>query len=120
LTFDAILGWRDALNEGKMLLRDIIDLDATYGGSFDGTVVFTPGEVMSERGRAPTTRRQYHLMPLLNVPHMGRSPAFGCRSTGRPPFPRQLNLPAEGDDRNIHATCWWRLTLISPRFGGQG
>src|SRR5262249_34580786 len=25
LTFDAILGWRDALNEGKMLLRDIID-----------------------------------------------------------------------------------------------
>src|SRR5271166_489651 len=52
LTFDAILGWRDALNEGKMLLRDIIDLDATYGGSFDGTVVFTPGEVMSERGAA--------------------------------------------------------------------
>src|SRR5438067_13771621 len=49
LTFDAILGWRDALNEGKMLLRDIIDLDATYGGIFDGTVVFTPGEVMSER-----------------------------------------------------------------------
>src|SRR6266851_2000587 len=35
LTFDAILGWRDALNEGKMLLRDIIDLDATYGGEFD-------------------------------------------------------------------------------------
>ena len=31
LTFDAILGWRDALNEGKMLLRDIIDFDATDG-----------------------------------------------------------------------------------------
>lgn len=29
LTFDAIFGWRDALNEGKVLLRDIIDLDAT-------------------------------------------------------------------------------------------
>src|SRR5437764_1308275 len=28
----AVMGkWRDALNEGKMLLRDIIDLDATYG-----------------------------------------------------------------------------------------
>ena len=31
LTIRAILGWRDALVEGKMLLRDIIDLDATYG-----------------------------------------------------------------------------------------
>src|SRR6516162_3425490 len=43
LTFDAILGWRDALDEGKMLLRDIIDFDATSGGGFDCAVVFTPG-----------------------------------------------------------------------------
>src|SRR5215472_6025419 len=42
LTFDAILGWRDSLKEGTMVLRDIIDLDATYGGGFDRTVVFTP------------------------------------------------------------------------------
>jgi RNA polymerase primary sigma factor len=33
LTVRALMGWRDALNEGKMLLRDIIDLDATYGGA---------------------------------------------------------------------------------------
>src|SRR5881398_656840 len=33
LTVRALVGWRDALNEGKMLLRDIIDLDATYGTS---------------------------------------------------------------------------------------
>jgi len=32
LTIQAILGWHDALNEGKMLLREIIDLEATYGG----------------------------------------------------------------------------------------
>jgi RNA polymerase primary sigma factor len=38
LTICAIIGWRDALNEGKMLLRDIIDLDATYGaGGFGQT-----------------------------------------------------------------------------------
>jgi len=30
LTVRALVGWRDALNENKMLLRDIIDLDATY------------------------------------------------------------------------------------------
>jgi RNA polymerase primary sigma factor len=36
MTIRAIIGWRDALNEGKMLLRDIIDLDATYGsGGFE-------------------------------------------------------------------------------------
>ncbi|MGP8191652.1 MAG: RNA polymerase sigma factor region1.1 domain-containing protein, partial [Methylovirgula sp.] len=36
LTTRAIIGWRDALNDRKMLLRDIIDLDATYGsGGFE-------------------------------------------------------------------------------------
>ena len=33
LTMRAIIAWRDALNDGKMLLRDVIDLDATYGNS---------------------------------------------------------------------------------------
>ena len=32
LTFQAIIIWRDELNDGKVFLRDIIDLDATYGG----------------------------------------------------------------------------------------
>ncbi|MCW2247196.1 RNA polymerase primary sigma factor [Azospirillum fermentarium] len=36
LTIKAILEWHDDLLEGKMLLRDIIDLDATYGGGPDG------------------------------------------------------------------------------------
>jgi RNA polymerase primary sigma factor len=33
LTVRALMLWRDALNEGKMLLRDIIDLDATYSAT---------------------------------------------------------------------------------------
>jgi RNA polymerase primary sigma factor len=32
LTFQAIILWRDELNEGKVLLREIIDLEATYAG----------------------------------------------------------------------------------------
>ena len=32
LTFQAIIIWRDELNDGKVLLRDIIDLDATFAG----------------------------------------------------------------------------------------
>jgi RNA polymerase primary sigma factor len=33
LTVNALILWRDALTEGKMLLRDIIDLDATYSST---------------------------------------------------------------------------------------
>ncbi|BCH15257.1 MULTISPECIES: RNA polymerase sigma factor RpoD [unclassified Mesorhizobium] len=32
LTFQAIIIWRDELNESKILLREIIDLEATYAG----------------------------------------------------------------------------------------
>src|SRR5437667_9585731 len=42
MTMRAIVAWRDALNEGKMLLRDIIDLDATYGSGVFGPV---PAEI---------------------------------------------------------------------------
>jgi RNA polymerase primary sigma factor len=32
LTFQAIIIWREELNEGRILLRDVIDLEATYAG----------------------------------------------------------------------------------------
>jgi hypothetical protein len=48
LTIQAILGWHDALNEGKMLLRDIIDLEATYGGA-----PTSEAEMLSEPEVAP-------------------------------------------------------------------
>ena len=31
LTFNAIMVWRDELNDGKILLRDVIDLEVTFG-----------------------------------------------------------------------------------------
>ncbi len=36
LTIQAILGWHEALSEGKMLLRDVIDLEATYTSETGG------------------------------------------------------------------------------------
>ena len=36
LTIRAVIEWRDMLVDGKVLLRDIIDLDATYGAGPDG------------------------------------------------------------------------------------
>ncbi|MGH6878300.1 MAG: RNA polymerase sigma factor region1.1 domain-containing protein, partial [Rhizomicrobium sp.] len=39
LTFEALTVWRDELNEGKVLLRDIIDLEAMYGTGPDAQPV---------------------------------------------------------------------------------
>src|SRR5947209_1107837 len=51
LTIRAIIGWRDALNEGRMLLRDIIDLDATYGsGGFERVPAEAVGPTPPEAG----------------------------------------------------------------------
>ncbi len=51
LTIRAIIGWRDALNEEKMLLRDIIDLDATYGsGGFEQVPAEAVGSTPPEAG----------------------------------------------------------------------
>ena len=57
LTMRALVGWRDALNEGKMLLRDVIDLDATYGSAFaeetaEEAAVLAEGAV-AEEAEAP-------------------------------------------------------------------
>ncbi|WP_448190005.1 RNA polymerase sigma factor RpoD [Azospirillum sp. sgz301742] len=51
LTIRAIIEWHDSLMEGKMLLRDIIDLDATYGGGPDGEGL--PDGVVPAEGLAP-------------------------------------------------------------------
>ena len=51
MTMRAIIAWRDALNEGKMLLRDIIDLDATYGSGVFGPVPAEIAAVVPEGAR---------------------------------------------------------------------
>ncbi|MEQ8247623.1 MAG: RNA polymerase sigma factor RpoD [Alphaproteobacteria bacterium] len=43
LTMMAIVQWRDDLKEGRALLRDIIDLDATYGGKPGAAPAAPPG-----------------------------------------------------------------------------
>src|SRR5580658_7374971 len=45
LTFQAIIIWRDEVNEGKIFLRDIIDLEATYAGpDAKGMPATAPGD----------------------------------------------------------------------------
>ena len=65
LTFEAITVWRDELQEGRVLLRDIIDLDATYGGGPESKPDMTKPEVaevihkaQEEKEKAELERRE--------------------------------------------------------------
>jgi RNA polymerase primary sigma factor len=101
LTFQAIIIWRDELNEGKVFLRDIIDLEATHAGpdakAMPATVIGPDGQPIP----AP---------PLVpGVPAIAQTPAPPAASRGATPFkapPLRANgeegeggetLPGEGD-----------------------
>ena len=57
LTFEAIMVWREELHEGEVLLRDIIDLDATYGSQQAEANQDEDGETgPAEDGETPTPR----------------------------------------------------------------
>ncbi len=68
LTFQAIIIWRDELNEAKILLRDIIDLEATYSGPFARTG--EGDEEGAEEEFVPEARPQ----PVNGGSHIGAAP----------------------------------------------
>jgi RNA polymerase primary sigma factor len=57
LTFQAVIVWRDELNEGKILLRDIIDLEATYAGPDGRGAPVIPGIGEEGAEEAPPVAR---------------------------------------------------------------
>ncbi len=59
LTFQAIIIWRDELNEGKVLLREVIDLEATYAGP-DGK------QVPKVEAQGPDPLAEPALKPVVN------------------------------------------------------
>jgi RNA polymerase primary sigma factor len=61
LTFQAIIIWRDELNEGKVLLREVIDLEATYAGP-DGKQV----PKVEENPDKPDLMAEPALKPVVN------------------------------------------------------
>ncbi|WP_342738170.1 RNA polymerase sigma factor RpoD [Bradyrhizobium sp. B117] len=78
LTFQAIIIWRDELNEGKIFLRDIIDLEATYAGpdakgGMNTAMIAGPagenGEAPAEGGEAvAATAAPAHVAPPAAPP----------------------------------------------------
>jgi RNA polymerase primary sigma factor len=69
LTFQAIVIWRDELNDGKIFLRDIIDLEATYAGpGAEAVPVGMPGVVAPPA--APGTASPYLEVVAAPAPAM--------------------------------------------------
>jgi RNA polymerase primary sigma factor len=69
LSFQAIIIWRDELNEGKAYLRDIIDLEATYAGP-NGKAVPAPAIV------APAGQPVVAAIPTQPAPPQMPAPAI--------------------------------------------
>src|SRR5438128_139425 len=101
LTFQAIIIWRDELNEGKVLLRDIIDLEATYAGpdakAMPAPVIGPDGQPIVAASDAP---------PVPGSPMLAQTPAPPAAPAGATPFkgaPERPNgeggetAPGEGD-----------------------
>src|SRR3981081_2875694 len=95
LTFQAIIIWRDELNEGKVFLRDIIDLEATYAG---------PDAKAVPAGRAtpasPGVRGADH-NPGAPNPGFGAAPipqaaAPATAPAAATPFKAKYEVPSEG------------------------
>src|SRR3984893_10916354 len=78
LTFQAIVIWRDELNDGKVFLRDIIDLDATYAGP-DAKAVPAPvgpdGQPIAVPGAAAVAPPPGAAPPLAQPPAPPAAPA---------------------------------------------
>jgi RNA polymerase primary sigma factor len=84
LTFQAIIIWRDELNDGKILLRDIIDLEATYAGP-DGKN--TPKIDMSAPGAREALAARNEAAAIRNAaPTAPRIPPAGLGEEGDPPL----------------------------------
>ena len=98
LTFQAIIIWRDELNEAKVFLRDIIDLEATYAGpdakAMPAPVIGSDGQPIVASPGAP---------PVPGSPMLAQTPALPSAPTGATPFANGEGgdggeaAPGEGD-----------------------
>ena len=70
LTFEAIMIWREELEEGRILLRDIIDLDSTYNVSVGNVQVDRSGAAVRrekiEKGELEATEEDLNAPKLNN------------------------------------------------------
>ena len=93
LTIRNLLFWRDALLDGKMMLRDIIDLDATYGGGqANGAAPVAEGDgnaASSENasGESQPTQPGPRPEPVVTSQRVGPDSANGSANPAAPQAP---------------------------------
>ena len=85
LTFQAIIIWRDELNDGKVFLRDIIDLEATYAGpDAKNVAALAPAEGAGNGGSVETAGQPQTVAP--RTPFRPKPDAMpGEEEPGEPP-----------------------------------
>src|SRR6201992_2226787 len=111
LTFQAIIIWRDELNEGKIFLRDIIDLEATYAGpdaknnpGIVGAAVGPDGQPIVAAGEAgaPVAAQAApaHVAPPAAppAPTPFRAPGAGADAEGEEKDPAEAAAESDMDD----------------------
>ncbi|WP_025032153.1 RNA polymerase sigma factor RpoD [Bradyrhizobium sp. DOA9] len=111
LTFQAIIIWRDELNEGKIFLRDIIDLEATYAGpdakaGMNNAMIAGPngegGGASAEGGEATASgAAPAHVAPPAAPPSptpFRAAPAGGGTDAGEEKDPGEAAAEADMDD----------------------
>ena len=106
LTFQAIIIWRDELNEGKVFLRDIIDLEATYAGpdakAMPAPVIGPDGQLIVRHrrpGPSSGSRRRCRRRPLRpRPPRRSSRPANAPTARRRQPTGRSARATSTSDD----------------------
>ncbi len=96
LTFQAIIIWRDELNEGKVFLRDIIDLEATYAGpdakAMPAPVIGSDGQPIAAAGADPAPG---------SASVLEQTPAPPAAPPGVTPF---KGVPGRGNEENCEGS----------------
>jgi RNA polymerase primary sigma factor len=95
LTFEALTVWRDELNEGKVLLRDIIDLEATYGAGPEGQAAAAAAAVAAANAVGPDGKP---LPPPMAIPGVNNPALNGVEVKKPAPAPKPAPAASEDGD----------------------
>jgi RNA polymerase primary sigma factor len=101
LTFEALTVWRDELNEGKVLLRDIIDLEATYGAGPEGQAAAAAAAVAAANAVGPDGKP---LPPPMAIPGVN-NPALNGAVVAEKPKPAPKPVDPDADPAEVAAAA---------------
>ncbi len=98
LTFQAVIIWRDELNEAKVFLRDIIDLEATYAGPDAKPVAPAIAVVVAADDPRPATAAAGSAEPAaVAVPFVAQPPQASSPPSA-PPAATPFKPQGDGED----------------------